>query len=533
MIHALTLALLPLVIQGTLNVTVVGDSTGFTGISETDSLNHGRNYWIEPQTRSFARTEQSEHGRRMIINGEAGPWFHVITRVRFSPDGTRLVYTGRSEDGDTLVVDGEVIAHLGRGGPRMVHLPPPESYLDIEPDEASGEHVIFSPDSRHIAWVLATRATEGPPYEIVLDFEPVAAVDHIGFLAFTPASELVWSTTSERGPGQLFAAGQAGPEFERIDRLRFAAESGSFAYRGTPTGARAAQVLVNHEVVVELGEPPYAGRRVPPGGLQFSSDLSRVAVLLEAAEQEVDALELLVDGERVDSARRGAQIAFAPDGRLFHQRPGGEIVLEGEVHGSLGTVLQVSFAPVGDERLTVTSAEAGVLVIDGAGVAHGPFTSAPHLEFSPDGAHTVFIAGRASDSQDLYLDGQRVLADVPRIFLASFSDDSASLLVTAADSSAEVWAAAAEQAQLVGVRLIGTNLSERRYRATSLDGETRAAFVRVQVAEGEAEYELQINGQAIGEPFAQAPAAFGFDADGVLRFLSRRGDQVLLGEYRP
>ena len=83
---ALAAALSPLLAaQGPLTTTVIGDSTGFASIVETDMLNYGSAYWIEPRTASFARIEAVEGGRRIVHDGVPGPAFPAIAGVTFSP----------------------------------------------------------------------------------------------------------------------------------------------------------------------------------------------------------------------------------------------------------------------------------------------------------------------------------------------------------------------------------------------------------------------------------------------------------------
>ena len=524
--------------DGALSLTLVGDATGFDGISESDRLNYGRNYWVEPRTRSFARIEKVAGGRRLVHNGEPGPQFKVLANVLFSPDGTRLAYLGRSAAGESLVLDREVQATFTPSSGRLVQVP---YRLPVPADRggaAPASRIQFSPDSRHLAWVQTRPAGEGPGYRIVLDGKPVAEVERIGFLAFTPHDELVWSTCSDRGPGQLVVAGQGGPEFAQVGGLTFAVGGPEFAYYGADASGEPLQYLLDHRVIADLTQPPFAGLRPVGKGVHFSTDLSRFALPLVPAEAAASAaaLELFVDGERLDETLRDAPLAFSPTGELFYQRPDGTVVFGGAERGIRGRVLHVTFAPAGSAVLFLSAVDEAVLVVDEEGAVLGPFPAVSRLEFSADGTHRSFVAGPAAGGQQLFVDGELVFSSGGPIAEVRFSTVPDVLTVSADLADAE-WEAARERAASLGLRLVRSAPTTRRIEARSRDGLRHASF-RLRKGDGAqpdpgASFELYIDREPTGELFDQQPAALAFDEDGVLRFVTRRGTEVLRGEYRP
>lgn len=517
--------------QGVLTTTVIGDAQGFGSVSERDILNHGRGYWVEPRTASFARIEQVEAGRRLVHNGVPGPVFPVIAGVTFSPDGSRLAYVGRTKEGERLVVDGAVLAEFGKRAPRLVQLPYgiPEGLRD--PDQADFRRFGFSPDGQHLAWVQNTGAADGPGYRVMLDGEPVSDAERIAFIAFAPTGGLVWSTSSHAAAGRLTIEGVAGPELIGIDGLEFS--GASFVYYGTPPDGGARQYLVNHEVAVDLSLAPYAGRAAVGDRALFSPDHAHAAVLLAGAS-EGDPVELFLDGESLGAVRPDSTVAFDPAGRLFRQRVDG-VVLRGEAElGSYGSVGHAVFAPVGDRLWFFALEEGALIALDERGERLGPFEHVSQTAFSADGAHSTFVTGERGSAQDLFVDGHRVLAAPGPLIAVRFASRGDALFVEAPE--VDDWSAAIAACAELGVRLVPLPAPRVPPGALSPDGRLHAWFEVVPETSGERtvnRFDLVINDEPTGESFDQAPAVFGFGEDGVLRFVTRRGTDVLRAEYRP
>jgi Tol biopolymer transport system component len=104
----------------------------------------------------FAHTVNDEQSQFVVLDGKPGKRYAYAGIPKFSPDGHRLCYIAeKAEDARVLVVEGT--------NPR--EFPLPTSRFDCE--------MVFSPDSKHIAWIYQ----RGAKWVLCIDGHELASYD--------------------------------------------------------------------------------------------------------------------------------------------------------------------------------------------------------------------------------------------------------------------------------------------------------------------------------------------------------------------
>jgi Tol biopolymer transport system component len=345
------------------------------------------------------------------------PGFEPVSKVRFSPDGQRMVYLARLEK-ERFVVEGDQ----------------PQPLAEL----IAWDQLVFSPDSS----ALAYPAFDGRDWRMVVNGDPGEAWDRI---ATAPI-------TAQRGSGVFYVAVKHN-RFHLIDRHNptpgggfrqidgppaLSADGSTFAYWAMDDEQRW-RVYKNH-----LPVPGYDAQR--PGQLVISPDGQNLAAVLKRDGQ----WRVVFNGQPgpgYDSIGK-ASLTLSPDGARFAYaagKPGGwALVVDGQEQQTFAQLLSASlrFSPdsqrfaygaltqgrwsivVDDtpqqpfnqidartitfspnsQSLAYLAYQAGAATIVTNGEAVGAYDHASQLTFSPDSRHLVWVAEQAGQSF-LFVDG--------------------------------------------------------------------------------------------------------------------------------
>ena len=162
-----------------------------------------------PDGKRLARVVKGDDGQWVTCDGQEGPHYQSVSRVHFSPDGRRLVYTAQNAaKAFFIVIDGTPYGPCqGVGGP-VVFSPDGKRYAftarrmgkaKVVCDGKEGQaydnvfYPIFSPDSKGLAYW--TRSADLETVLIIWDETEVGRITSDAQLAFSPDSRrLAWGS---------------------------------------------------------------------------------------------------------------------------------------------------------------------------------------------------------------------------------------------------------------------------------------------------------------------------------------------------
>ncbi|MFC1521198.1 AAA family ATPase [Elusimicrobiota bacterium] len=187
-------------------------------------------------------------GRRkvhIVIDDVASPAYTDVWEAHFSPQGKHSVYVAEKGKNNFIVVDEE-----------------PGPGLDGE-----ALSLLFSPDGNRLAYTLRSYAMQGNALnggkvakdQAVVDGEPGLLVDSVWHKLFSPDSKHFAYIAKLNGMWYVFYDGIMGPEFEKIDDMRFTSDN-ELAVKGEYAGKKGIWILepTSEKVESALNKVPQA-----------------------------------------------------------------------------------------------------------------------------------------------------------------------------------------------------------------------------------------------------------------------------------
>lgn len=380
-----------------------------------------------------------------------------LSYITFSPDGTKVAYVGKEEDGELVIVndkkgkiydriwgltfspDGKQIAYKAQSG---------EKYLIIINDRESElynyvNEPVFSPDSKQIGYLAGVVSEDKEEYFIVVNdrkIKPTSAIFQRHVLEgpiFSPDGKIVYKVfKGEDGKEHWVINGKEtkgydwlgaiifSPNGERIAYLAQEAEGGYFwvvdgkesepfdtftTFTFSPDSSKIAYAVKRGEywfaVINEEENGPYDGI---VWEIVFSPDSKRVAYHVEAENDGPNFI--VVDGQEGKAYWEiwGPPV-FSPDSKHLAYKAGTIsqrfIVIDGKEHKAFNEVSGPIFSP--DGKLVYGAMirtekdwpyDAFVVIDEQEGEIYNLIFSPPEFEFyfSPDGkyiAYGAFLSG--------------------------------------------------------------------------------------------------------------------------------------------
>lgn len=232
-----------------------------------------------PQGNRLAYQVQDNGRSFVVLDGQKGPDFSNVGTMRFSPDGSRFAYRAADKD------DKQFVIIDGKQGPKFEGVP---------------QDIIFSPDSKHVAYVGISSTGS---HIFLLDHKKREAHDDITDITFSPDSRHVAYAAKKDGRWHVVKNNKIGPAYNNVGDITFSADSSHIAYTARKH---------NRPIVVKDGQEITADSGFLANPM-FSPDGSRfVYLLLIPDEQE---LYVVIDGERGPACKKLGSILFSPDGK--------------------------------------------------------------------------------------------------------------------------------------------------------------------------------------------------------------------------
>ena len=226
----------------------------------------------------LAYIETKDSQARVISNENAQPWFDGVDRLRFSPDGRRLVYRAKKGEKQVLVEDGKVLKSF---------------------DGIKGMPV-FSPDSKHLAFM----GVNGRKISVVFDGKVILkGYQNAREPTFSPDSRHFAVAVKDQKKWKIARDGKVSDKtYKFIQSLVFSPDSGRFAY--------AAQTGQELFLVVDGKEAPHFKTVGTP---VFSPDSSRFAYAVHTGKK----WRVMLDGKTGPGFQKVAALKFSPDSQRF------------------------------------------------------------------------------------------------------------------------------------------------------------------------------------------------------------------------
>lgn len=297
-----------------------------------------------------------EWKQRVIIDGEPGPEYAMVSDLQFSPDGRRFAYTACSQRGEWFV---QRVVLDGVPGPEF--------------DDVLYGFSCFSPDSARFAYVVSVGQGVEARYMPVVDRVVGPPSEEAFPVVFSPDGRRVAHCSQEDGKRCVIVDGEASPWREPAHPfldwpIVFSSGSGHVAWVASigPEEDPKSQVVIDGQP-----GPPFDGVE----NLVFSGDGEHVAYVGLLGTGEARRWTVVIDGQEGAELDHGAyRFTFSPDG---------------DHHAWVETI-----GPEGEERWCVTH--------DGQpGPWHDPLA---FPVFSPDGQHLAYAAADG-DIMTVIVDG--------------------------------------------------------------------------------------------------------------------------------
>lgn len=222
---------------------------------------------FSPDGIRLAFTKMTGQQYQTIINGMAGPAFDLVSTVIFSPDSKHYAYIGINKN---PYVDKQVVIRDGKLQQAFENISSPA----------------FSPDSRHLAY----QAFSEGKWRMVIDGKSHAGYEALGDPVFSPTSSILAYRAIVDKQWRIVNNGKEGPAYDAVSRPFFSADGKHLAYYASFEN-RILMIVDN----VEMG--PYLDVTRP----YFSPDGNHVAYLAKQHPEQTQSASAvcILDGEPV------------------------------------------------------------------------------------------------------------------------------------------------------------------------------------------------------------------------------------------
>ncbi|MDY6904822.1 MAG: hypothetical protein SWH61_09050 [Thermodesulfobacteriota bacterium] len=235
----------------------------------------------------------------VVVDGNEHPGYDGACCLDFSPDGNHFWYIAQKEEKQLVVFDGRALANY---------------------DMIDRQHgVIFSPDTKHIAYIIRDKAKN--VVQVVLDNKLGPALDRITEIAFSPDStKLVYFAVKDDAYYILENNEIVTGPIDKVEALTWQPGSATFACMGIKTG-NFVVIKGNKEInagsynvktIFDKGKgyTPMLPQTTPP---VFSPDGSRFAYTKMVGEQ----YQPIIDGIANPAFDLVSTVTFSPDSKHY------------------------------------------------------------------------------------------------------------------------------------------------------------------------------------------------------------------------
>jgi hypothetical protein len=374
-----------------------------------------------PQTGGFAAIRMTEDHRNVAIagasgsrmaaylNGKAGEKYDQIQTSPpvLSPDGRHWAYGARKGNDWFMVLDEKEFGPY-TGFPPYGGLPGGGAQpipFQLTPNKP----IVFSPDSKHIAFV----ADKGTQMVVVEDGKeitpPGIQVDTTASLIFSRQGDhLAFFVRDATSRCAVILDGVMGPKYGAVYRPQFSDDGRHLFYVGMKTPGKYMLVMDGKE------GPEFSavGNSNTGLGILVSPDGARIAYMAYGGGS--GGTGAVVEGKTVPDA---ARVWMSPDGKdiayLLEPTTNSHVtIVKVVVNGKAGleytTLKDLRFAPDGHAVYSVTAANGKTFVVDGDKESDAyDDVDLGSLHFSADGKHTAYVA-TANSKSFVVLDGKRL-----------------------------------------------------------------------------------------------------------------------------
>jgi WD40-like Beta Propeller Repeat len=249
----------------------------------------------------FAYAARNGATWHMVHNGQPGPDYDQVSWPALSPDGTRVAYVATVKgQGQLVVLDSRAIGQAEKideysltfspNGKRFAYATEkPQAAVAVDgavwrlKHEVVFSDLLFSPDSKHIAYVDGSTTHDADKCAVVVDGKPGRTYDEVGKPGFTLRGEVCYA--ARRGNGEVVVvADRESPVYDSVYPMPFWAAShgmwpgpapvfspdGKHSAYGACRGGKGSVVLDGREGsrFLDVREPVFGpdGRSVAYGG---------------------------------------------------------------------------------------------------------------------------------------------------------------------------------------------------------------------------------------------------------------------------
>ena len=276
-------------------------------ISAQNEYDQAASFAWSPDSKRHAYAARRENQWRMVNDGKEGKPYQEVGRPLFSADSARLAYAATPQ-----AQNGAAAAPAGGAGPAT--RPVTKSLIVIEEQEQPGRYdrilsdaMVFSPDSKRLAFIASSKEVAGDKLFFVIDGQPTPGYASVraGSFLFSPDSKRHSYQVVDQNRPIVVIDGREGRAYDEVAGAQFSPDGSKLVYVGR-RGNTFYVVTNNNEGMGYDAVSPY---------VVFSSDGKRMAF---PAARELKQFVVLDGVEGHDFTGLVPQnLAFGGDGKYL------------------------------------------------------------------------------------------------------------------------------------------------------------------------------------------------------------------------